>query len=196
MAKNSSSDQTKSSTLSQDTSKMLSNDATAVAEKSEINLQNLNESQLRQWVETQAPTLDSTRLNTSDIELKLTAQAQILTSEQLITLKNIVLENSLPINNRIFSAYLLTLNVTEASTEQLTEVARAPTTDFGPLNPHSEAELRHSQEMALRYMQIDELFERAKTDANARDKLKLLSEQAYSAQIRSYAHKRYLELKR
>jgi hypothetical protein len=195
MAKNSSSDKTNNTSELQNESEMLSNDASAMATKSEINLQELDENGLRQWVAQQAPTLDSTRLNTSEVELKLTAEAQALTPEQLKSLKNIVLENSLPINNRIFSAYLLTLNATETATEQLAAVARAPTTDFGPLLPHSEAELRHSQEMALRFMQVDELFERAKTDTQARKMLKSLSEQANSAQIRSYARKRYSELK-
>lgn len=183
----------KSTSASQDTSS--SQNANSTAAVHETSLEELNAAQLKQWVSRESMSLNSTNNNTEELQIGLRAQAKTLRLEQLQSLKNIALSISEPVNERIFSAYLLSLSSVEGSQSQLYDVAQAAVPDFGPVLPHSESELRHSQELAIRYMNIDELFERAKTDTNARDKLKLLSERAESTQVRSYAERKLKELK-
>lgn len=159
------------------------------------NLQELTTEQLKKWVESEARPMNSTNHDTESKEVQLRGQAQTLSNEQLVTLKELAVNSHLPINDRILSAYLISLNLSDQSQEALFNVAKTAIPDFGAILPHSEAELRNSQELAIRYMQIDELFQRAKTDANAIDKLKLLAQEAESAQVRSYAQKKIKELK-
>jgi hypothetical protein len=162
---------------------------------SKANFQNFNSEQLQNWVKNEARALDSTNNNTREKQIELRAQAQTLSAPQIIMLQELAVNSKLAINDRILSAYIISLNASELSQEALFEVAKAQVPDFGPTLPHSEAELRHTQETAIRYMQIDELFQRSKTDTKALDKLKLLSQEAESAQIRSYAEKKYQEAK-
>ncbi|MEQ1722831.1 MAG: hypothetical protein ABL930_06615 [Pseudobdellovibrio sp.] len=173
-----------------------SNASTPVDEtNSKANLQNFNAEQLQNWVKIEARRMDSTKNNTQEKQIELRAQAQTLAASQIKKLKELAVNMDLPINDRILSAYLISLNTSGTSQEALFDVAKTEVPDFGPILPHSEAELRHTQETAIRYMQIDELFQRAKTDANALDNLKLLSQEAESAQVRSYADKKYKEAK-
>lgn len=160
-----------------------------------ISLQNLATEELKKWVLSESNSMNSAYNNTEEKQIKLKAQAQTLGSEQIETLKELATNSSLPINERILSAYLISLNSAAASLQSLYDVAKSEVPDVGPIVPHSEAELRHTQELAIRYMQIDELFVRAKTDANAKDKLKLLLQLASSEQVRSYAQKKLVELK-
>lgn len=159
------------------------------------NLQTYNTEQLQTWVQREASSMNSTKNNTEEKLIQLKAQALTLTAPQIKTLQEKAVNFSLPINERIFSAYLISLNPSEQSLESLFDVAKTEIPNNGALLPHSEAELKNAQETAIRYMQIDELFQRAKTDSNALDKLKLLAVEAQSAQVRSYAERKLKELK-
>jgi hypothetical protein len=161
----------------------------------DVSLQSMSTEQLQNWVHNESKSMDSTTNNTEDVQIKLSSQARTLLPEQLQVIKNLALDIKEPANSRIFSAYFLTLSSAEGSTTQLYDVAQAAVPDYGPVLPHSEAELRHAQDLAIKYMQVDELYERAKTDTNARDKLKLLSTGASTEQVRHYAEKKLKELK-
>lgn len=150
---------------------------------------------LKKWLHTESGWLNSTQNNSDEQQIRFRAQAQTLVPAQLQLLRNFALDSAGPINDRILSAYMITLNTSSDSKEILFEVAKSEPPDHGPILPHTEAELKHTQELALRYMEVDELFERAKTDANARDNLKLLVVEAQSAQVRSYAEKKLKQLK-
>lgn len=161
----------------------------------ELGLGGLAPEALKQWLNSESSALNSTQNNTEEQQLRFKAQALTLLPAQLQILRDFAVEPNGPINNRILSAYMITLNTSAESRDSLFDVAKSDLPDNGPILPHSEAEPKHTQELALRYMQIDELFERAKTDANARDKLKLLINEAQSAQVRSYAEKKLKLLK-
>lgn len=151
--------------------------------------------ELKKWVEIEARAINMTNNNTAEKQIKMRAQAQTLNFQQLEILQNLATDTKLPINDRILSAYLISLNTSTQSEDSLFNVAKTEVPDFGPIAPHTEAELKHTQELAIRYMQIDELFHRAQTDANALDKLRLLATEAQYAQVRSYAEKKLKELK-
>ncbi|MEK6628498.1 MAG: hypothetical protein AABY53_07720 [Bdellovibrionota bacterium] len=164
-------------------------------DSSAVSLQSMDTEELKKWISSESNSMNSVYNKTEEIQIKLKAQAQTLSPEQFETLKSLALYSGLPINERILSAYLITLSSAAPSLNSLYDIAKSEVPDVGPIVPHSEAELRHTQELAIRYMLIDELFERAKTDANAQDKLKLLVQTASSEQVRNYAQKKLQELK-
>lgn len=171
---------------------------TALEKKSQgpyVSLENLTFEELKKWVATESRAIDSVNNKSEEILVLLKAQAQTLGLKQLEILKILATDSRLAITDRIFSAYLLSLNSTNQSQQALYDVAISEIPNTGSLSPHSEDELKHTQELAIRYMQIDELFLRAKTEANAFDKLKLLVQTAASERVRSYAQKKILELK-
>lgn len=176
---------------------VISADATGAVAVQEIeqSLGLLAPEALVRWLGSESGAMNSTQNETEELQIRFRAQAQTLLPIQLTVLRDFAVSPEKPINDRILSAYMISLNSSSASQEALFDVAKSELPDNGPILPHSEAELKHTQELAIRYMQIDELFERAKTDTNARDKLKLLVVEAQSAQVRSYAEKKLKEIK-
>ena len=161
----------------------------------EIDLGRLNENQLKNWLLLQSEGMDSTDYDTQEVDLKLRAQAKTIKSEQLATITAAALDTQAPANSRILSGYVLSLTQVPESNEAMKNLAEQALPDLGPILPHSESELRRSHELAIRYMQVDELAERAKTDANARDKLILLSQSAQAEEVRNYAARKLKSLK-
>lgn len=160
-----------------------------------VSLQNLTPPQLQAWIRQESRPMDSTRNNTDELQLRLRAQAQTLTPEQLPVLTALARDSGQPVNSRILAAYILSLNGSAASTAALYQVAGSTPTDHGPSVAHSEAELKNAQELAIRYMQVDELFARAARDPAARRSLEQLTQTAGSSQVRSYARRKLAELK-
>lgn len=159
------------------------------------NLALLNPAQLKNWVEQDSKSMNSVDHNTEEVAVRLKAQARTLLPEQLPLLSQMATDINFPANSRMLSAYVLTLTDQPQAIENMKDLASKALPDFGPVLPHSEAELRRAQELALRYMQVDEIAERAKTDANARDNLILLSTSAESAEVRAYALRKLKSLK-
>ncbi len=149
---------------------------------------------LNDWLRQEAVSMDMTNNDVAQVEIKLRASANTLKPEQLKELVSKALSFNTPANERILSAYLLTLNSSDASTGAQFDLAKEALPDLGPALPHSEAELRRTQELALRYMEVDQLAEKAKTDSNARDNLKLLLTQAKSEEVRRYVARKIKEL--
>jgi hypothetical protein len=161
----------------------------------ELDFSKLNQNQMNAWVDSESSIMNSTQIDTDNKMVQLRAQAQTLSLEQMQNLKNHTVSIEAAANSRILAAYLITLNLSNDSVVVLADLAINPLPNHGPSVPHSEAELKNTQELALRYMAIDELFIRAKTDNKAYAELKLISETANSAQVRNYAEKKLKELK-
>lgn len=151
--------------------------------------------QLKTWVEKDSTSMNSADHNTEVVAVRLKAQARTLMPEQLPLLSQMAADFKFPANARVLSAYVLTLTELPQTIENMKDLASKALPDFGPILPHSEAELRRGQELALRYMQVDEIAERAKTDSNARDNLILLSKNAESEEVRAYALRKLKSLK-
>lgn len=169
----------------------------AIAEKIPDDMQNLqalSNEQLDQWVAVEARAMDSTA-NSEGRSIEIKALARTLSAAQLPQLVATAHNFEAPANVRIFSAFLLSQSELPESAAAMAELAKKDMPDLGPVIPHSEAELRHGQELALRYMQVDELFQRAKTSADALDNLRLLARDADSERVRAYAEKKLSELK-
>lgn len=159
------------------------------------NLATLSDRQLRTWILQDSKNMDSVNHDTKQVAVRLRAQARTLAPEQLSVLSEVAFDFKMPANSRVLAGYILTLSELPQAVESMKDLASKALPDFGPVLPHSEAELRRTQELALRYMQVDEMAERAKTDVNARDKLSLLSASAESEEVRAYALRKLKSLK-
>ena len=153
----------------------------------ELNIGDLNPADLAEWIENESTSLDSTHNNTANVEIRMRAQARTLKPEQLKELQIMAVDSERDVNSRILAGYLVTLNQDAAALQAQYEIAATALPDLGPAIPHSEAELKRSQELAIRYVQVDELFERAKTDTKALSDLKQLSQKALAPEVRKYA---------
>ena len=169
---------------------------TAVSNDSTQNLETLNTQDLKTWINTEARAMDSTANNTDEALVKIKAQARSISHGQLVELTQLALNPQQPANSRIFAAYLLNLSELPESQSAMFALAKSALPDTGPVVPHSEAEVKHGQELAIRYMQVDELFNRAKSDPDALDKLKALAGEADSERVRTYSQKKLQELKK
>ena len=159
------------------------------------NLALLNPIQLKNWIEQGFKSINLVDHNIKEVALRLKAQARTLLPEQLPLFSQMASDINFPANSRMLAAYVLILTDQPQTIESMRDLASKALPDFGPVLPHSEAELRRGQELALRYMQVDEIAERAKTDTNARDNLILLAKSAESEEVRAYALRKLKTLK-
>ncbi len=145
--------------------------------------------QLQTWLTNEAKNLDQPHVDTKQKDLELKKRIENFSEDE----KKLVLESSLdikrPANERILSTYLLVLDQSQSSLDNLSGVASKALPDFGPVTAHSESEIRRGQELAVRYMAIDELAKRAQNSSEAFDSLKNLVNSAESAEIRGYAQR-------
>ena len=116
------------------------------------------------FIKEEAKALDRTNNQTEAKTIELRSRALRLDANEKNHLKNISINSSLPVNERILSVYILTLAADIASQNLVSEIAQTPMPDLGPINPHSEAEVKNAQELALRYMAIDKLVENFKSN--------------------------------
>lgn len=168
--------------------------ATVSGAASEINIGDLNVTELDEWIENESTSLDSLHNKTQNVEVRMKAQARTLRPEQLKELQIKAVDSERGINSRILSGYLVTLATDPAALQAQVEIAGSALPALGPPTPHSEDELKRSQELAIRYVQVDELYERAKTDAEALKSLKQLAQTALEPAVRKYAAGRVKEL--
>ncbi len=174
-----------------------STDLTTIVENGtpdELSIGDLNPADLDEWIENESTSLDSTHNKTANVEIRMKAQARTLRPEQLKELQIITLDSERSINSRILSGYLVSLATDSVAVQTLTEIAGTPLPPLGPPIPHSEDEVKRGQELAIRYSEVDELWERAKADANALKSLKQLAQAAPEPAVRKYAAGRLKEL--
>lgn len=161
-----------------------------------IDTTTMNEPEFQSWVKTAAVDLNNPSVDTKETEDKLRVVSEKLTEPQVDLLVKNSLDIETAINERILSVFLLTMTVSSQINESLVHIAKAALPDLGPSVPHSEAELKNTQELAIRYMAIDELARKASTDEKSLYKLKLLLVEAESIQIRNYVQRKLDEMKK
>ncbi len=158
-------------------------------------VQAMNENEFVNWIETESKSLNSTSVNTEEKEVRMKALSNSLTAIQNKKLVQIAIAPEEDANERILASYILTLNTNAESQTNLVEIAKSALPDFGVIAPHSVAEVKRTQELAIRMMAIDALVESAKTAPEAAHKLRLLLVEAESAEIRSYIERKLKELR-
>ncbi len=118
--------------------------------------------QIENFVQTEAKSLDLTRVQSREKEIKLQAVARQLSPPQIERLTEVIADTNRGVNERILGVFLLNLNSSNSAIENLNNFAAAALPDFGPVLPHSESEIRRNQELSLRFMVIDRLAEVAR----------------------------------
>jgi len=154
--------------------------------------------ELQEWVRQESLSLENTQANTPDKEEKLRKIVNRLPPSQKIDLKNLALNPERPVNERILSGYLLSLDISPEALKNLSELAQSELPQRGPPTPHSADEIQRGQDLALRYMAVDELAERALHEGPeglSRKTLRDLSNNALSPEVRRYADRKWRELR-
>lgn len=151
--------------------------------------------QLSSWVLTESKNLNQIRIDTKQKDLELKNKVENFSDADKTILTELALDISKTVNERILASYMLKLDQTKSSEENLLKLGQKALPDFGPVTAHSEAEIRRGQELAVRYMAVDELAERASHSVEALGALKKLATEAESAEIRGYAQRKLKELK-
>lgn len=153
------------------------------------NPNSLTDSELTTWIKNEALQLDKTVNDDNDIQIRIKQKASLLKPDQVEKLKDIILNSSLSINERIFSNYVLTLTFTPEA-ESMMNLIINTTDSFSKEKPlaHSEQELKRNQEYALRFTLIDEIIARMKNNGQSPlDYLIGLSKKTNDSQIKLYA---------
>lgn len=150
---------------------------------------------LQAWLAAEAKNLDQPHVDTKQKDLELKKMIENFSEDEKKLVLNSSLDAKRPANERILSTYLLVLDQSQSSLGSLSEVASKALPDFGPVTAHSEAEIRRGQELAVRYMAIDELAKRAANFPEALETLKNIVNSAESAEIRGYAQRVLKQIK-
>ncbi len=120
-----------------------------------------------------------------------------LSDTQISELKNKITNSELPMNERIFSNYALTLYSGADANQILSDLINTKMPDFPNPQPHSEDEVKRGQEYALRYMEVDSLFMRAEDgDKSAKELLTQIAQNHQDSKIRNYAQRKLQEFHR
>jgi hypothetical protein len=155
----------------------------------------IQKEKIQKWISVESKNLNQPHVDTAqkDIELKRLIESYSESDKKVIF--DVALDTNRTANERILSTYMLVLDQSQQSINNLGNLAQKVLHDFGPTVAHSESEIRRGQELAVRYMAIDELRKRAKNDPLAVDALKKLAASAESAEIRNYAQRALSEIK-
>lgn len=172
----------------------VSADDTQVSMTAESQTENIQKFQ--NWLRTESKNLEQPHVDTRQKDLELKKIVENFSEAE----KKIVIETAQDTkraaNERILAAYLLVLDQSKESLGHLGTLAQKALPDFGPVTAHSEAEIRRGQELAVRYMAIDELGKRAASNnPEAFETLKNLVNSGESAEIRGYAQRVMKEIK-
>lgn len=175
-----------------------SGDASAPSQKTNSvpleDVQSLTEVEFKKWIQNESKTLNYPSVDAGKKQIQMKAVAQSLKPLQLKQLTELALNVAADANARIFSAYLLTQNSASENQTFLSDIAKKALPDLGPMSAHSVAEVKRGQELALRYMAIDELFIRAKTNPQALAEMQRLGSEAESVEVRNYVQRKLAEL--
>ncbi len=145
------------------------------------------------WVQTEAAKMDTTTYDSAREESVLRQRAQSLSFAEIQTFKVIALDKNRTANERIFSAYMLSMTSNQGLSA-IQDLAKAPLSNPGEKTPHSLEETQDMHEKALRRMGIDELFNRAQRDPSYVPELAKEIEQISVPELKAYAQERFQQL--
>ncbi len=150
---------------------------------------------IQNWILAESKVMNQPHVDTKQKDLELKKTVENYSDEEKKVILSLALDTSKTANERILAAYMTVLDQSTASVENLGQLATKALPDFGPVTAHSEAEIRRGQELAVRYMAVDELGRRASTNPQALEELKKLVTTGESAEVRGYAQRILAEKK-
>lgn len=149
--------------------------------------------ELETWVQTEAAKMDTTTYDSAREESLLRQKAQVLNFAEIQTLKVVALDGTRAANERILSAYMLSMTSSQGLSA-IQDLAKAPLSNPGEKAPHSLGETQDMHEKAIRRMLIDELFKRAQADPSYVPELAKQIEQISVPELKAYAQERFQQL--
>lgn len=150
---------------------------------------------IQTWILTESKNLNQPHVDTKQKDLELKKMIENFSEAEKKIILNTAHDTNKTANERILAAYMMVLDQSQKSEENLLNLAQKALPDFGPVTAHSEAEIRRGQELAVRFMSVDELAKRASNNPEALEALKKLASSAESAEIRGYAQRLLKEIK-
>lgn len=146
---------------------------------------------LLQWVMNESKNIEASSVNPDLSEKMYREKVKQLSIEEIYKIQQVALDSERPANEKIFASYLLSLTTETAYLEPLEEFVLTSLKQRGEVRPHTQDELERSQELALKYMQIDSLYEKAMSkDKMALESLKKIARLSDIDQIRLYAQQK------
>ncbi len=157
--------------------------------------QNISDEQFQTWIQTQVKNLEIPIKDPISSEQNTKNFVNHLSEKQIKELKNKMTNSELPMNERIFSNYALTLYAGANANQILNDLINSKMPDFKNVQAHSEDEVKRGQEYALKYMQIDSLFMRAEDgDNSAKELLAQIAQNHSDLKIQNYAQRKLQEI--
>lgn len=149
---------------------------------------------LKRWIQQESKKLDLKDRNPQDTEKRLRLFAGQLRQNQLEQLLSTALNTTAPANEKVLSTYLMTLNSTEDSSENMKKISLEKLSISGDVQPHTVDEVKRGQELALKYMAIDELAQRARKNVADYNRLVSIANSAPDREVRDYAERKLKEI--
>jgi hypothetical protein len=170
---------------------------TTIADGAVAESQNkITDEQYNLWSQEQIQNLEIPVKNPISYEQNIKKTVNQLSKFQINNLKNKVVNSKLPMNERIFSNYALTLLESQDSNRTIYELLMTPVPDFQNVQPHTENEIKRAQEYALKYVEIDELAKRSESgDNQARMLLSQVAQNSIDLKIKNYAERKLKEIR-
>ncbi|MCC6137003.1 MAG: hypothetical protein IT287_00085 [Bdellovibrionaceae bacterium] len=148
---------------------------------------------LQKWVSGEAVSLNRTAVNLEAHDREITEKVKNFGAHQLAQLQKIALNESAPMNERILSTYMI--GQSEQGRQHLVDIA-ARETNLSVGKPHSEEEIKYTQERSQKIMAVDAIFKRADTIENRLADLQQVINKTNDALIKDYAVQKSNELKK
>lgn len=145
------------------------------------------------WIEREGDEVNRPKVDSTSKAIEMQRVVADLNAKQQRQLLQTLLDTAANAGSRILSIYLLS----EAGSRADGEIAaflQAPVPNFGPSEPHSEAELRNQQERAMRLMAIDAMAARALKDPSAVTTFEKTVPTISDPFVRGYAQKKLKEV--
>ncbi len=155
----------------------------------------ISDENFKNWIQTEVKNLETPVKNPIESERNTKIFVNQLSTDQITQLKNKIINSDLPMNERIFSNYAVTLFEGENSNQIIFELLNHSVPEFKNVQVHSTDEVKRGQEYALKYMQIDELAKRSENgDRGAYGLLAQISQNSLDAKIKNYAQQKIAKI--
>lgn len=177
----------------------ISLDAAALQNKNTATVvQNISDDSFKSWILSEVKNIEVPVDDLKTVEERTKDFVSRLSEKQLSVLADKVLNFELPINERIFANYALTIFTGTGANQILYSLAIARLPDFGDTSAHTAGEVKRAQEYALRYMEIDRLSERAigpePLNLEALQMLSQIAQNTNDLKIQNYAKRKLAEI--
>ena len=174
----------------------ISNTSKKIDSPIKLEKRNLKTAQLKHWLKKESLAVDHPSINTENKIQYLTSKAKDLTKMESQFLVQSALSSSTSANEKLLAVYLLTLGRL-TTLNQIVSFISAPMDQIPQFDgDHGPGQTKRVQESALRIMAIDNLYELAKTDSNAYQKLIDLVSTISDPVLQKYAKNKLQQINR